>query len=101
MNFHKKVVTIPVGYADGVARALSGKISAGLNGKIIKQIGRITMDQMMFDASEVECAEGDIVELLGENNKEDSIDSWAKKLDTINYELTCRLKMRLPRIYVR
>ena len=97
----KKVVTIPIGYADGVARALSGKISAGLNGKIIKQIGRITMDQMMFDASEAECTEGDIVELLGENNKEDSIDSWAKKLDTINYELTCRLKMRLPRIYVR
>ena len=44
---------------------------------------------------------GDIVILLGEENKKDTIDTWASKLDTINYELTCRLKMRLPRIYVR
>ncbi len=97
----KKVATIPLGYADGVARKLSGQITAYLNGKEISQIGRITMDQMMFDVSGVDCAKGDIIELLGENNKKDTIDTWAQKLDTINYELTCRLKMRLPRIYVR
>lgn len=96
-----KVATIPIGYADGVARALSGKISANLNGKTIKQIGRITMDQIMFDVSNVDCAIGDVIVLLGKENKEDTIDSWAKKLGTINYELTCRLKMRLSRIYVR
>ena len=96
-----KVATIPIGYADGIARNLSGKITAILNGKEIKQIGRITMDQIMFDVSNVECAVGDIIILLGEENKIDTIDTWAQKLDTINYELTCRLKMRLPRIYVR
>ena len=96
-----KVATIPIGYADGIARNLSGKITAILNGKEIKQIGRITMDQIMFDVSSVECAVGDIITLLGEENKIDTIDTWAQKLDTINYELTCRLKMRLPRIYVR
>lgn len=96
-----KVATIPIGYADGVARSLSGKIVASLNGKIIPQIGRITMDQIMFDVSDVDCSVGDVVVLLGEENTQDSIDSWAKKLGTINYELTCRLKMRLPRIYVR
>ena len=96
-----KVATIPIGYADGVARNLSGKISAFLNGKEIRQIGRITMDQMMFDVSNVDCSAGDIITLLGEENKIDTIDTWAQKLDTINYELTCRLKMRLPRIYVR
>ena len=96
-----KVATIPIGYADGVDRKLSGKISAYLNGKEIKQIGRITMDQIMFDVSDVECSKGDIIILLGEENKIDTIDTWAKKLDTINYELTCRLKMRLSRIYVR
>ena len=96
-----KVITLPIGYADGVARSLSGKITATLNGKPIKQIGRITMDQMMFEANDVDCAIGDIVTLIGEENKYDNIDSWAKKLNTINYELTCRLKMRLPRIYVR
>ncbi len=97
----KKVATIPIGYADGVDRKLSGKITAYLNEKPIKQIGRITMDQIMFDVSDVECNIGDVVTLLGEENTQDSIDTWAKKLDTINYELTCRLKMRLPRIYVR
>lgn len=96
-----KVATIPIGYADGIARNLSGNISAILNGKEIKQIGRITMDQIMFDVSDVECNVGDIIILLGEENKIDTIDTWAKKLNTINYELTCRLKMRLPRIYVR
>ena len=96
-----KVVTIPIGYADGVSRKLSGNISAYLNGKTIKQIGRITMDQMMFDATGADCAIGDVVVLLGQENKADTIDTWAQKLDTINYELTCRLKMRLPRIYVR
>lgn len=96
-----KVATIPIGYADGVARSLSGKISANLNGKTIHQIGRITMDQIMFDVSDVDCAIGDVIVLLGKENKVDTIDTWAKKLDTINYELTCRLKMRLSRIYVR
>jgi len=96
-----KVATIPIGYADGIARNLSGKITAFLNGKIIHQIGRITMDQIMFDVSDTDCSVGDVMVLLGEENKVDNIDSWAKKLNTINYELTCRLKMRLPRIYVR
>ena len=96
-----KIATIPIGYADGVARDLSGKITACLNGKIIKQIGRITMDQIMFDVDNVDCSVGDVMILLGEENTADNIDSWAKKLNTINYELTCRLKMRLPRIYVR
>ena len=96
-----KVATIPIGYADGIARGLSGKITAILNGKEIKQIGRITMDQIMFDVTNVNCSVGDIIILLGEENKTDTIDTWAQKLDTINYELTCRLKMRLPRIYVR
>jgi len=99
--FDTKVATIPLGYADGVSRKLSGNISACLNGKTIAQIGRITMDQMMFDISDVDCRVGDVITLIGEENKADNIDSWAKKLDTINYELTCRLKMRLPRIYVR
>ncbi len=96
-----KIATIPIGYADGLDRRLSGNITAVLNDRPIKQIGRITMDQVMFDVTGVDCNVGDIIILLGGENKYDSIDIWAKKLNTINYELTCRLKMRLPRIYVR
>ena len=60
------------------------------------------MDQMMFDIGDIEAKEGDIITLLGQDgDKYYSIDDGAKILNTINYELTCRLKVRLPRIYVR
>ena len=94
-----KVATVPVGYADGVPRGLSNKIYGEINGQKIKQIGNITMDQMMFDITGIDASEGDIITLL--NNKDLSIDNWAKLINTINYELPCRLKVRLPRIYVR
>lgn len=93
-----KVATVPIGYADGVPRALSNKISGVINGKKVIQIGNITMDQMMFDISDINAQEGDVITLLNEDN---SIDEWAKIVGTINYELTCRLKVRLPRVYTR
>ncbi len=94
-----RVATIPIGYADGVSRNLSNKIYALVNGKKVKQIGNITMDQMMFDLGDVEAKIGDVVTLLDDKNL--SLDNWAELLHTINYELTCRLKVRLPRVYVR
>jgi len=93
-----KVATVPIGYADGVPRALSNKIFGIIDGKKVRQIGNITMDQMMFDITDIEAQEGDVVTLLGD---EISIDDWAKIVGTINYELTCRLKVRLPRVYTR
>lgn len=93
-----KIATIPIGYADGVSRGLSNKIIAMLDNKKIKQVGNITMDQMMFDITGIEANTGDVIELLNNDLK---IDTWAEELNTINYELTCRLKVRLPRVYVR
>ena len=93
-----KIATIPIGYADGVSRGLSNRIYGYLNGKKIKQIGNITMDQMMFDISDVDAKEGDVIELIGEHI---SINEWADILKTINYELICRLKVRLSRVYTR
>ena len=94
-----RVATIPIGYADGVDRKLSNKIYGKVNGEKIRQIGNITMDQMMFDLGDVEAKIGDVITLLDEEDL--SLDSWANILDTINYELTCRLKVRLPRVYTR
>ena len=93
-----KIATIPVGYADGVDRKLSNKIFGILNGKKVPQIGNITMDQMMFDITDVDAEEGDIISLIGNDI---SINEWAKILNTINYELICRLKARLSRVYTR
>lgn len=98
-----KVATVPLGYADGVSRSLSNKIKGILNGTIVNQIGNVTMDQMMFDVSAVpDCQIGDIITLLGEDEGQFiSINEWAKILNTINYEITCKLRVRLPRVYSR
>ncbi|MBQ8886372.1 MAG: alanine racemase [Candidatus Gastranaerophilales bacterium] len=93
-----KIATIPIGYADGVDRRLSNKIYGILNGQKVPQVGNITMDQMMFDISGIDANEGDIITLIGDDI---SINDWAEKLGTINYELTCRLKARLSRVYTR
>lgn len=97
-----KIATIPIGYADGVFRGLSNKIYGIINGKKVKQIGNITMDQMMFDITDCEAQEGDVITLIGQDGDECiKIDEWAKTLNTIHYELTCALRVRLPRVYTR
>jgi alanine racemase len=98
-----KIATIPIGYADGVPRSLSNRIFGIIKGQKVQQVGNITMDQMMFDITNVNnVSNGDIITLLGEDNGAFiSIDEWAKLLGTINYEVTCRLRVRLPRVYTR
>ena len=97
-----KIATIPMGYADGVPRCLSNKIFGLINGQKVPQIGNITMDQMMFDITGLNVSEGDVITLLGADGGEFiSVDEWANLLHTINYELTCRLKVRLSRVYTR
>ncbi len=97
-----KIATIPIGYADGVFRGLSNKIYGIVHGKKVRQIGNITMDQMMFDITDCDAQEGDIITLLGKDGDEQiDIDEWAKILNTIHYELTCSLRVRLPRVYTR
>ena len=97
------VATIPVGYADGYIRKL------GENGKVIIKdqfapiIGRICMDQFMIDVTNIPDVKiGDEVILLGEKNGlKYNADDIAEKLGTINYEVTCMLKSRLPRVYIK
>lgn len=93
------IATIPIGYADGIDKNLSNNIFAIYNKNQIKQVGNITMDQMMLDISNIKDPKvNDVVTLLG---PEINISVWAKILNTISYELLCRLKMRLPRVYTR
>jgi len=93
------IATVPIGYADGIDRKLSNKIFGLYNNKKIQQVGAITMDQTMFDISELKDPKvGDVITLL---NNELPVSSWAEILNTISYELICRLKIRLPRVYTR
>ena len=98
-----KIATIPVGYADGYSRLLSGKAKVIINGKEAPVVGRICMDQCMVDVTDAgEVKVGDEVILLGEENgvKYDA-DDMAKDMGTINYEVICMLKQRIPRVYIK
>lgn len=97
------VATIPVGYADGYLRKLSENGKVIIKGEFAPIIGRICMDQFMIDVTNIPDVKiGDEVILLGEKNGlKYNADDMAKKLDTINYEVTCMLKSRLPRVYIK
>ena len=97
------VATIPVGYADGYLRKLAENGKVIIKGEFAPIIGRICMDQFMIDVTNIpEVKIGDEVILLGEKNGlKYNADDMAKKLDTINYEVTCMLKSRLPRVYIK
>ena len=93
-----KVATIPVGYADGFWRHLSNIGEVLINGKRRKILGRVCMDQFVVEGEGVN--EGDEVILIGtQGNERITAEEIAEKVGTINYEVTCRISKRVPRIY--
>lgn len=106
-NQPSRIATVPLGYADGVPRILSGQIEGQLAGIRVPQVGKITMDQMMFNISDVPEAQiGDTITLIGAGNPQKPqeaiwLDDWANKANTIEYELMCSLRVRLPKTYTR
>jgi alanine racemase len=97
-----RVATIPVGYADGVRRGLSGRMRVRLGGRDRPQVGRVTMDQLMVDVGDDQVEVGDLATLLGDPARgEPGVGEWAAILDTIDYEVTCGLSSRLPRVHHR
>lgn len=101
------IATIPVGYADGVPRGLSNRLQARYHGQVVSQVGTITMDQLMLDVTTVANPQlGDAVTLLETGIEATqatalTLTPWANALSTIEYELLCGLRVRLPRVYVR
>lgn len=95
------IATLPLGYADGVHRVLSNKMSALLGGVRVPQVGRVCMDQLMLEVPRgIEARRGDEVVIVGTQGKERIImDEQAELAGTINYELACSFGMRLPRVY--
>lgn len=96
-----ELAVVAIGYADGVPRNLSNRISVLIQGQRVRQIGAITMDQLMVDASNIPVQEGSVITLLGtDGDQQVSADDWAKLLGTISYEIVCGFKERLPRVPV-
>jgi alanine racemase len=95
-----RIATLPVGYADGVRRGLSGRIRVRLGGRDHRQVGTVTMDQMMVDVDDADVEVGQVATVLGDPARgEPGAGEWARLLDTIEYEVTCGLSPRLPRVH--
>lgn len=95
---NKRIATVCIGYADGYPRNLGNKdVQVMVNGQFAEIIGRICMDQLIIDVSQIkEIHQGDIVTLIGKQN-EISAELIASKADTITNELLSRLGSRLGR----
>ncbi|MFA6075692.1 MAG: alanine racemase [Negativicutes bacterium] len=93
-----KLAVIPIGYADGFMRAQSNQACALLHGKRVRQVGRICMDQCMFDITDIDNVKiDDEIILFGD---ELPVEEVAERLHTINYEIVCAISKRVPRKYI-
>ncbi len=97
------VATVPIGYADGVPRALFGAGYAVLIGGVRRPLaGMVTMDQIVVDCGDDDSVRpGDEVVLLGRQGDEViTADDWAAMLGTISYEVVCGVGARMPRVHL-
>ncbi len=98
-----KLATVPIGYADGFPRLLSGKAKMLIGEKLVPVVGKICMDQCMLDVSQLDkVQEGKSVTVFDDNPESPiSVDAIAASTGTINYEIICGINKRVPRVYTR
>lgn len=98
----RKIAVVTIGYADGYSRLLSGKASVLIKGQFAPIVGRVCMDQLMIDVTDIEgVCEGDVVTLIGrDGGNVITADELASLYGTIGYEIVCGISPRVPRIFV-
>lgn len=94
------IAVVEIGYADGIPRRLSDRMQAIVRGRLVPQIGSITMDRIMLDVSQIpDLQVGEIATILGtDGSVRITADDWANQLGTISWEILCGFKHRLPRV---
>ena len=96
---NSRIATIPIGYADGLRRALGcGRSSVWINGTLCPIVGNICMDICMVDVTDANCEVGDRVEIFGHNI---NVATIADTLGTIPYEVLSAVSSRVKRVYFR
>ena len=98
-----RIATVPIGYADGYSRSLSSRAYMTINGKKAPVVGRVCMDQVMIDVTDIENVKpGDEIIVIGDGTDGSmTFDDVAAMVGTINYELGCLVGKRVPRVYIR
>lgn len=95
------IISVSVGYADGINRGLTNKMFCIIKNKKYPQVGTVTMDRIMFDIGDDKIKVGGNVILLGKSKDEEiSVSDWCNVLNTIPYEITCGISKRVPRKYI-
>ncbi|MDI6870688.1 MAG: alanine racemase [Bacillota bacterium] len=97
------VALLPLGYADGFSRLLSGRAEVLLKGRRVPLRGRICMDQCVVGVPDgLEVRVGDEAVIFGRQGGEEiTVDEVAERIGTINYEVVCAVSGRVPRVYLR
>ena len=97
------VATVPVGYADGYRRNLSNHFYVLIRGKKAPILGRVCMDQMMVDVTDIpDVRQADPVILVGKSGDEEiTMEAISAAAESFNYEFVCGISRRVPRIYYR
>ena len=97
------VATIPVGYADGYRRSLSSRFHVLIKGKTAPILGRVCMDQLMVDVTEIpDVRSGTAVVLVGESGENGiTVEEISAAADSFNYEFVCGISRRVPRLYTQ
>ena len=90
------IAVLPIGYADGLHRALSNKLTVDFEGRRARQVGRICMDMCMADVTGLDVRPGDVAEIFGRHINCGDVAALA---ETIHYELLCAVSPRVPRVY--
>jgi alanine racemase len=95
------LAVLPIGYGDGVRRALTNNADVLIGGRRYPLVGTVSMDNVTIDVGpDPVVRPGDRAVLLGADGDERILaEEWAERLDTINYEITCGLTQRVPRVY--
>jgi len=97
----RRIATLPVGYADGYPRRLTGSAEVLVRGRRVPVVGAVCMDMAMVDVTDVpEASLGDEAVLLGEQgNERITARELADRAGLIEYEITCGISKRVPRVY--
>lgn len=99
-NSPRTIAVVPAGYADGLDRRLAGRGSVLVRGRRVPIVGSVCMDMIMIDATGLAVAPGDEVVLIGrQGDDEITASEMAGWIETIPYEVLCRLGARIERIY--
>ena len=95
-----RIGTLPIGYGDGVRRGLTNNADVLVEGRRVPLVGTVSMDNITVDLGDADVAPGAEAILIGAQGGERILaEEWARRLGTINYEVTCGISARVPRVH--